>query len=118
MLPGERPENLPVAANKYAQNAYRNMLEEMKTAGADLRRMGAILIGGAHMFHDAETNSKETIGYKNVESVRSILHSHSIRVITEETGGDVGRTMEADVSGGNVVVRSFRFGAREIKWKG
>src|SRR5262245_6505023 len=102
MLPGARPsDNLTVSENKFAVNACESMLEEMRQSGADPRGISAVMVGGAHMFHDTAELSKQ-IGFRNQESVRQILQDRSIALMAEETGGDLGRTMEADVSSGNV----------------
>jgi chemotaxis protein CheD len=107
MLPGARPENAGVLQTRYAEDAFELMLQEMTGGGASLRRIGAMVVGGAHMFRDVYDNIEQTIGYKNQQSVMEILRRRNIAVVAQDLGGVIGRTMQADVGTGAVTVRSF-----------
>jgi chemotaxis protein CheD len=115
MLPGSAPET-QAHRNKYADHAVSSMIEQMAALGADPKRIGAVLVGGAHMFRENAGDPRESIGQKNVNGVTRNLKARSIRIAAEDVGGDYGRTVEADVEDGTVRIKSFRFGVREIRW--
>lgn len=116
MLPGSRPENLPVMPSRYAENAFEIMVKEMTSNGASLRRIGAVVVGGAHMFRDVYDDVRQTIGQKNQDSILEILRRQPIPVIAQDLGGGIGRTMEANVENGNVTVKTIGSGTREFSW--
>lgn len=116
MLPGKKPEALPVSASRYAENAFDILLEEMIRKDASASRIGAILVGGAHMFRDVYGDAAQTIGRKNQDAVLELLRRRAVPMVARDLGGEIGRTMEADVSTGNVTVRTFQSGTRELLW--
>lgn len=116
MLPGARPEDSGVLQTRYAEDAFELMLQEMTKTGASLRRIGAIVVGGAHMFRDVYDNVEQTIGYKNQQSVIEILRCRNITVMAHDIGGVIGRTMQADVSTGTVTIRSFGREPQQFEW--
>lgn len=117
MLPGEKPEDSDVLNTRYAENAFEMMLKHMTEKGASLRRIGAIVVGGAHMFRDVYENIEHTVGYKNQQSVMEILQRRKITLIAQDLGGEIGRTMQADVSNGAVTVRTFGREPQQFEWK-
>ncbi|HTW12154.1 MAG TPA: chemotaxis protein CheD [Solirubrobacteraceae bacterium] len=76
-------------AAKFADLAVPELLTEVLAAGAVKRRLEAILIGGARMF---SVGASMDIGARNAEAVRSALKQAGVRIKTEETGGNRGRT--------------------------
>lgn len=113
MLAGAAPENFPYSKTKYAENAIGTMVDEMKRAGAQVSAISAVLAGGAHMFQEG-LEARPSIGVRNIQGVYEILKRYNIRVVAEDTGGDYGRTMEASVESGAVLVKSFRFGVKKL----
>ncbi|HSP06901.1 MAG TPA: chemotaxis protein CheD [Acidobacteriota bacterium] len=116
MLPGRKPEEVPVDSSRYAENAFENLTDQMARLGASPGRIGAILIGGAHMFRDAYEDVRQTIGQKNQDAVLDMLRRRLVPIVAHDLGGEIGRTMEADVSTGTVIVRTFRSGTKEFLW--
>jgi chemotaxis protein CheD len=113
MLAGRAPEHPGFTRTKYADNAVEEMLEAMKTAGAETFRITAVVIGGAHMFQEA-AEARPSIGQRNLEGVRGALKRYNIQITDEDTGGDYGRTVEASVETGRVTVKSFRRGVKNL----
>lgn len=111
MLAGRAPERPDFTRAKYADNAVEDMLESMKDAGAETRRITAVIVGGAHMFQESG-DTRPSIGQRNLEGVRAALKRYNIRITEEDTGGDYGRTVEVSVDTGKVVVKSFRRGVK------
>lgn len=113
MLAGAAPEDFPYSRTKYAENAIGGMVDEMKRVGVQLSGITAVMAGGAHMFQEG-LEARPSIGSRNIQSVYDVLKRYNIRVVAEDTGGDYGRTMEASVETGVVLVKSFRFGVKKL----
>lgn len=118
MLSGAAPEGQSVFRYKYGDNAIDAMVGEMEKQGADRKRIGCVVIGGAHMFHDSVGDYRDCIGQKNIAGVMQTLKSRSLPVMAEDVGGDYGRTVEANVEDGTVRITSFRQEPKEIRWSG
>jgi chemotaxis protein CheD len=87
---------LPEASNgsdpergKFADLAIPELIAQMMRAGAVLRRMDAVLAGGARMFEIGEMD----IGARNTAAVTSLLTRSGLAVRAADTGGRRGRTM-------------------------
>lgn len=91
---------------KYADTAIRETLRQMEAKGASRTRITAKIAGGAKMF-EVGGGSMGNIGQRNVESVRLHLKKEGIRLLAEETGGTIARTVAFDVSSGTGYVRSY-----------
>ena len=91
---------------KYADTGFNEMLKKMTSMGANKARMTAKIAGGAKMF-EVNGGSLGNIGQRNIESVRMQLKKHGIRLLKEDVGGSVARTMLFDVSNGMACIRSY-----------
>lgn len=91
---------------KYADTGIRETLKQMETKGAKRARITAKIVGGAKMFED-NGGSLGNIGQRNIESVRLNLKKEGIRILKEDVGGSVARTLLFDVNSGLGCVRSY-----------
>ena len=91
---------------KYADTGIRETLKKMEAKGAKRARIVAKIAGGAKMF-EVKGGSLGNIGQRNVESVYLNLKREGIRLLKEDVGGTVARTMLFDVSNGMACVRSY-----------
>lgn len=91
---------------KYADTGIRETLKKMEAKGAKRARIVAKIAGGAKMF-EVKGGSLGNIGQRNVESVHLNLKREGIRLLQEDVGGTVARTMLFDVSNGMACVRSY-----------
>lgn len=98
---------------KYADTAIPELLERMKAAGAQVERLEAKMAGGAQMFALGGSDTLR-IGPRNVESCTEVLNQLGIPVISQDTGGNYGRTIEFDSENGILSIRSVQFGVKEI----
>lgn len=91
---------------KYADTGIRETLKQMEAQGALRSRITAKIAGGAKMF---ETNGSAlgNIGQRNIESVHLNLRKEGIRLLKEDVGGSVARTLLFDVSTGQACVRCY-----------
>ncbi|HPS87008.1 MAG TPA: chemotaxis protein CheD [Spirochaetota bacterium] len=105
MLPSsKKPSN---NLKKYADTAIPLMIEEMIKLGADSGRMVAKLAGGATMFKHSENSLMGDIGKNNILSVKEILGSLKIPVLSEEVGGDYGRTIDFYLETGELKIKTI-----------
>lgn len=93
-------------AFKYADTGIRETLRQMAAAGALKSRISVKIAGGAKMF-EVSSGSLGNIGQRNIESVHTILRQEGIRLIAEDVGGTVARTLLFDVASGQGCIRSY-----------
>ncbi len=89
---------------KYADTGIRNTIKMMETKGASRARLTAKIAGGAKMF-EIPGGTFGNIGQRNIESVHMILKMEGIKLLKEEVGGTIARTLLFDVSNGMACVR-------------
>ena len=78
---------------KYADTGIRETLRQLEMRGARKSRLIAKMAGGAKMFEVAGNNSLGNIGQRNIESVRLNLRREGGRILSENVGGSVARTL-------------------------
>lgn len=98
---------------KYADTGIRETLNQMVAKGAVKGRITAKIAGGARMF-EVNGGTLGSIGQRNSESVHQVLRRENIRLLWEDVGGKVARTMEFDSATGNGIIRSY--GVPEIQF--
>lgn len=91
---------------KYADTGIRETLKQMEGKGAHRSHITAKIAGGAKMF-EVSGGSLGNIGQRNIESVRMVLKREGIRILKEDVGGSVARTLLFDVSNGLGCIRSY-----------
>lgn len=98
---------------KYVNKGIPTLLEEFRIRGIGHRQLKAKLAGGAEMFKISE-QSISKIGYRNVVETKKLLAELSIPIISEETGGHFGRTIEFDTATNQLHIRTATQGERFI----
>ena len=96
---------------KYADTGIKETLKQMEARGASRSRITAKIAGGAMMFKDG-SGSLGNIGQRNIESVKLSLKKEGIRLLKEDVGGSVARTLLFDVNSGLGCVRCY--GRKEL----
>lgn len=91
---------------KYADTGIRETLRQMEEKGAKRIRITAKIAGGAKMF-EVSNGNLGNIGQRNIESVRLTLKREGIRLLREDVGGNMARTLLFDVSSGLGCIRSY-----------
>ncbi len=105
MLPSsKKPAN---NLKKYADTAIPLMIDEMIKIGAVRERLVAKLAGGATMFKHSENSLMGEIGKNNILCVREILGLLKIPVLSEEVGGDYGRTIDFYLETGELKIKTI-----------
>lgn len=92
---------------KYADTGIRETLKEMERHGARKARVVAKIAGGARMFDVSGGGSLGTIGQRNIESVHLVLKREGVRLLCEDVGGTVARTLLFEAETGRGIVRSY-----------
>ncbi len=86
---------------KFADLAVPELITQMQRAGAVLRRVDAVLAGGARMFELGEMD----IGARNAAAVKAGLARSGVKIRAAETGGNRGRTLRLTVGDFEVTVK-------------
>jgi chemotaxis protein CheD len=98
---------------KYADTAIPLLIEELGSLGSKKRSLTAKMAGGACMFEYFGTNLN--IGERNIQKVKSLLSSSQIKLISEDVGGKVGRSVTfLPLSRGRVSIRRADGTTKEI----
>ncbi len=91
---------------KYADTGIRETLKMMEAKGAMRSRMTVKIAGGAKMF-EVKGGSLSNIGQRNIESVHNTLKREGVKLLQEDVGGTVARTLLFDVGTGLGCVRCY-----------
>jgi chemotaxis protein CheD len=111
MLPEPSSTRLEGLVDRFASIAIPKLAEAV-AQGSRIRRLVAKIAGGSTMFGGA--NDALSIGTRNVTEVKRQLALLHIPLVAEDTGGAHARTMELHLDTGLVVVRSYRYGIKDL----
>lgn len=114
MLPDSSQFNKVTNEIKFADLAIPILVQDMIKKGAKLRNMRAKIAGGASMFNFADKSIIMDIGSRNGIAVRNALKALSIPIISEDIGGNKGRTLIFDTTSGVLSIRTVGMGITEI----
>lgn len=113
VLPDSKEGNDAITwPGKYADTAVRGLVKEMLSLGAEVLYLKAKLVGGANVL-----SSRSFAGSRNSNRVRTELSAIPIKIIAEELGSNLSRSMQFDTGNGKVTIRRFhqRNGIPELK---
>lgn len=112
------PSSLEIKNNsnkaKFADTAIDEMIKEMVALGAKKSNLVAKLAGGAQMFKFSNQNDILRVGYRNAEACKKKLREEGIKVKSEDTGGNFGRTIELNSEDGNLTIKTIGHGIKTI----
>ncbi|SEO33302.1 chemotaxis protein CheD [Halorientalis persicus] len=111
MLPSADGVEDPNAA-KYADTGIETLLLEMERAGASRASIRAKVAGGSDMLDFSENGSG--IGVRNMEQVEATLDDLGVPLVSEDVGGDHGRSLRLDGASGELTVKSANKGSKTI----
>lgn len=115
MLPSSQQARNNSNIAKFADTAIVKLVQDMVALGAEKSRLVAKLAGGAQMFSFADGTSEILrIGARNVAAAKEVLDSLRIPVISEDTGGNYGRTIEIHSDDGRLKIKTIGHGTKEI----
>ena len=99
---------------KFADVAIEEMLEELAKLGIKIRDIEAKIVGGAQMFSFTSSDEKKSVGYRNIVFVKEYLKEKEIKIVAEDTGGNVGRTIDIDLETGALNIKTIGKGEKSI----
>lgn len=98
---------------KYADTAIPLLLNELSAQGVRKNTLIARMAGGATMFE--AFSASMNIGQRNITKVKEILSEQNLRLISEDVGGKMGRSVYfTPQENGKVTVRLANGTSKEI----
>ena len=101
MLPTSQQNKETQNIAKFADTAIPTLINEMIKIGAKRENIVAKIAGGAQMFSFTAGSELMRIGQRNIETTKLILNGLKINIISEDTGGNCGRTIELNSEDGS-----------------
>lgn len=99
---------------KFVDTAIGALVNEMVAMGANRAKIVAKLAGGAQMFNFSQSSDLMRIGFRNVTAAKEKLEQMKIPLVSEDTGGNYGRTIVLDSATGILQVKTIGYGVKEI----
>lgn len=99
---------------KYADTAIQLLIDKLIKTGANKFQLKAKIAGGAQMFQFNSDSDIMRIGPRNIEAVKKELAKHRIPIISSDTGGNRGRTIEFDPLTSKLKIRTVHAGEKYI----
>lgn len=99
---------------KFADTAIKALVNKLLKQGARSCLLKAKMAGGAQMFQFSSGSDMMRIGPRNVEAVRKELDELNIKIISEDVGGNSGRTIEFNPQTCMLQIRTVNKGTKLI----
>ena len=99
---------------KFADTGVPALIDAMKLKGANAVKLKAKIAGGAQMFKFTSNQDSMRIGPRNVEAVKNQLRKFGIPIVSEDTGGNSGRTIEFNPQTSKLQIRTVNQGVKDI----
>jgi len=114
MLPSSLQAKNAMNIAKFADTAIDKLLNDMLILGANRKTIVAKLAGGAQMFLFESASDIMRIGERNVLASLEKLKELDIPVVSSDTGGRYGRTIELHSDNGKLIIKTIGHGIKEI----
>ncbi|MDF2986659.1 MAG: chemotaxis protein [Eubacterium sp.] len=114
MLPSSEQAKNNSNLAKFADTAIVQLVGDMIKLGARKERITAKLAGGAQMFTFSQGSDLMRIGYRNVVASKEKLKELKIPIISEDTGGNYGRTIEIYSEDGRLMIKTIGSGIKQL----
>jgi chemotaxis protein CheD len=94
---------------KFVSQGLPLLIEALAALGAKPGRLEAQLCGGTQVAVRSAFNNHTSlnIGERNVQAARLVLQTAGLKVKTEATGGEFGRTVKFHIANGQVTVKTL-----------
>lgn len=99
---------------KFVDTGIEILIEKMIQAGAFKRNLVAKVTGGSQMFVFEKSNDILKIGQRNILATKEKLNELNIQIISEDVGGNYGRTIELNAEDGLLLVKTIGHGVKSI----
>lgn len=114
MLPSSEQAKNNNNIAKFADTAIDKLVNDMVKLGARKERIVAKLAGGAQMFVFSQGSELMRIGYRNAVACKEKLQELRIPIVSEDTGGNYGRTIELYSTDGKLMIKTIGFGIKQL----
>lgn len=104
VLPDSSAGRPSAGSAKFVDQAIPMLLDELRQAGANVRRLVVDIAGGASMLASSIAGGPEQVGPRNVNAVTEVLAEAGIHMRSAETGGNHGRTVRLHIATGELEV--------------
>ena len=99
---------------KFADTGIQQLFSYMLESGSKKGNIVAKIAGGAQMFSFSQANDMIRVGQRNVEATKEVLQGLGIPIVSEDTGGNYGRTIEFYSDDGRLMVKTIGYGVKFI----
>lgn len=114
MLPSSKEIKNNENKAKFADTGIEELVQSMLKIGANKNNLVAKIAGGSQMFNFNSNNDMLKIGERNVIATKSKLKELNIKIVSEDTGGNFGRTIILDSTDGSLYVKTIGHGEKTI----
>lgn len=114
MLPDSSQFSNVTNKMKFADLAIPMLIEKLLRMGCSKRNLKAKIAGGAAMFNFSDQKMTMNIGERNVNAVKETLKKQNITILSEDTGGNKGRTIKLCTESGKLTVKVIGVATKEI----
>lgn len=94
MLPSAPRKSEPFNRLKFADTGVSELMKHMVRAGARSKNLKAKMAGGAHMFKSVGNLDTMSVGKRNIQMCRHLLDKYSIPLVSQDVGGNNGRSIK------------------------
>lgn len=105
MLPTAEEGPSGTSPAKYVDTGVDSLVAEMVDAGASPRALTAKMVGGSTML-DLTPTDEGSIGDRNVAAARAEFTERGIPIVTEDVGGEYGRSVLFDTESHELAVKT------------
>ncbi len=106
MLPDSTVIKNNTCVEKFVDSGLDELVKRMVRAGANRSRLEAKLAGGAQMFAFQRNSDLVKVGERNAEAARKKLKAMHIKLLSEDTGLNYGRTVIYYPETGKYVIKA------------
>lgn len=99
---------------KYADTGINLLLEKILELNAKKKDLVAKMVGGAIMFEEFMDDIETSIGKRNVKKGKEVLKDLGIKLMSQDVGGNYGRSIKFQLSNGHIHITSYKTGAKII----
>lgn len=112
------PSSLEIKNNtnkaKFADTGIEELINKMIKLGANKNNLVAKIAGGSQMFSFNSDNNILKIGERNIIATKQNLKKANIKILSEDTGGNFGRTIVLNSTDGSLYIRTIGHGEKTI----
>jgi len=91
--------------SKYVSHGIQILIDHMAKSGADPSRLIVKMAGGANMLISPGLSQTFDIGTRNIASALANFARMRIKLVSQDVGGNIGRTVRLYVANGRMTVR-------------